>query len=81
MIVRDPYAEKLKEHYARKCAVSEKLTNMSQLTSKTFISTLQRQLDDERNARTKLESELKVLKDLSAEISQHLKLNPNAKIV
>jgi predicted nucleic acid-binding Zn-ribbon protein len=69
LIVSDPTAQEVRDTYARKAAVSDKLTNMSQITSKTFISTLQRQLDEERNARTKLESELKVLKDLSAEIS------------
>jgi len=68
MIVKDVRAQEFYDTYARKCAVSEKLTSMSQLTSKTFISQLQRQLDEERLARTKLESELKVLKDLSTEI-------------
>jgi hypothetical protein len=81
MFVQDPNANDLNNMYARKCAVSDKLTSMSQITSKTFISNLQRQLEEERHARTKLESELKVLKDLSAEISEHLKINPNAMII
>ncbi len=81
MVVEDPRAREVEELYARKAAVSDKLTSMSQLTSKTFISNLQRQLDEEKQARARLESELKVLKDLSAEIQDHLKTNPNAQIV
>lgn len=60
----------------------EYMTSVSQQTaSKSFISNLQRQLDDEREARGKLEEELKVLKDLSHEIQAHLKANPNAQIL
>jgi len=44
------------------------LSQQSRLTSKTFISQLQRQLDTEKNARNKLEEELKALKEISVEI-------------
>ena len=68
LMVKDVHAQEFFDTYARKCAVSDKLTSMSHLTSKTFISNLQRQLEEERQARTKLEGELKTLKDLQAEI-------------
>lgn len=53
----------------------------SRLTSKTFISNLQQQLEEERLARTNLEEELKMLKEISVEIQDHLKENPNAQFI
>lgn len=58
------------------------MTSVSQQTgSKSFVSNLQKQLDEEREARSKLENELKQLKDMSTEIQAHLKMNPNAQIL
>lgn len=47
-------------------------TTASRLTSNTGIMRLQSQLDEEKEARCKLEEELKMLKELSTEISAHL---------
>ena len=64
---RPPVEVPPKNHLAH--VQPEHMTSVSQQTgSKSFISNLQRQLDDEREARGKLEDELKVLKDMSAEI-------------
>jgi hypothetical protein len=43
------------------------------MTSKTFISGLQLQLDEERLARIKLEQELNQLKNISLEIRDQMK--------
>ncbi len=58
-------------------AEEEKLTSVSQvvpshLSGRTYISELQKQLDEERNARLKLETELESLRKVSEEISSHL---------
>lgn len=42
-------------------------------THKTVISNLQKQLDEERNARARLENELNSLKEMSHEIASQLK--------
>ena len=46
----------------------------SRFTSKTFISQLQSQLNEERQARLQLEQELQQLKQISHDIHSHLKL-------
>lgn len=50
-------------------------SEISRLSNKTYIQHLQTELEDEKNARLKLESELEELKKLSFEISSHLGLN------
>ena len=42
------------------------------MTGKTFISQLQKQLDEEKTARLKLEMELEDLKKLSSEMTSEL---------
>ena len=42
------------------------------MTGKTYISELQKQLDEERAAREKLEGELSDLKKISSEITSEL---------
>lgn len=42
------------------------------MTGRTYISELQKQLEDERNARVKLEEDLNVLKEVSKEITSQL---------
>ena len=44
------------------------------MSGRTYISQLKRQLDDEREARQKLEGELEDLKKISSEITSHLSL-------
>jgi septal ring factor EnvC (AmiA/AmiB activator) len=44
------------------------------MSGRTYISQLKRQLDDERDAREKLEGELEDLKKISSEITSHLSL-------
>lgn len=53
---------------------SEK-SRRSQLTSATYISKLEKELQEERKAREKLAKELEEIKKLSSEISSHLGLN------
>ncbi len=48
MLVEDPRAQELDDLYAKKAELSDRLTSMSQVTSKTFMANLQRQLDEER---------------------------------
>ena len=50
----------------------------SQLTSATYISKLEKELQEERRAREKLAQELEEIKKLSSEISSHLGLNKDA---
>ena len=55
----------------------EKLTSVSQvvpsfISGRTYISDLHKQLDEERNARMKLESEIESLKKVSEEITSQL---------
>jgi len=47
-------------------------TQISKLTGATYISLLQKQLEDEQEAREKLEKELEELKKISSEIQSHL---------
>ena len=47
---------------------------MSRLSNKTYISHLEKQLTEEREAREKLEMELVELRKISTEISSHLGL-------
>ena len=47
----------------------------SRMTSATYISKLEKELDEERHAREKLAVELEEIKKLSSEISSHLGLN------
>lgn len=42
------------------------------MSGKTYISQLQKQLDEEKNARVKLEGELEELKKISSEITSQL---------
>ena len=42
------------------------------MTGRTYISELQKQLEDERNAREKLEQDLNQLKQVSEEINSQL---------
>jgi len=44
------------------------------MSGKTYISQLKKQLDEEREARHKLEGELEDLKKISSEITSHLSL-------
>ena len=44
------------------------------MSGRTYISQLQKQLNDERSAREKLEGELEELKKISSEITSHLSL-------
>lgn len=50
-------------------------SEMSRLSNKTYIMHLQTELEEEKNARLKLERELEELKKLSSEITSHLGLN------
>eukprot|EP00347_Sterkiella_histriomuscorum_P001686 403371067 len=50
-------------------------SEISRLSSKTYIYHLQTELEEEKQARLKLERELDELKKLSSEISSHLGLN------
>ena len=47
-------------------------TELSKMTGRTYISQLQKQLEEERVAREKLEGELNDLKKISSEIASHL---------
>jgi|Dee2metaT_18_FD_contig_31_6406485_length_520_multi_4_in_0_out_0_2 hypothetical protein len=49
-------------------------SQISNMSGRTYISQLKRQLDDEREARQKLEGELEDLKKISSEITSHLSL-------
>ena len=55
-------------------------SEISRLSNKTYISHLERQLNDERDARLKLEDELEELKRISSEISSHLGLMKDKRI-
>mmetsp|Transcript_45559 Transcript_45559/g.33308 ORF Transcript_45559/g.33308 Transcript_45559/m.33308 type:complete len:82 (+) Transcript_45559:425-670(+) len=50
-------------------------SDISRLSNKTYVSHLEVQLKEEREARLKLEQELEELKKISSEISSHLGLN------
>ena len=50
----------------------------SQKTSATYISKLEKELNEEREARERLEKELEEIKKISSEISSHLGLNKPA---
>ena len=50
----------------------------SQKTSATYISKLEKELEEEREARERLEKELEEIKKISSEISSHLGLNKPA---
>ena len=49
-------------------------SQISQMSGRTYISQLKKQLDEERDARQKLEGELEDLKKISSEITSHLSL-------
>ena len=49
--------------------VNDVLTQYTGLTGKTYISELQKKLDEERQAREKLQSELEELKKFSGEMA------------
>ena len=49
-------------------------SQISQMSGRTYISELQKQLNEEREARQKLEGELEDLKKISSEITSHLSL-------
>ena len=49
-------------------------SQLSAMSGKTYISQLKKQLDEEREARHKLEGELEDLKKISSEITSHLSL-------
>lgn len=50
------------------------VSRRSQLTSATYISKLEKELQEERKAREKLAHELEEIKKISSEISSHLGL-------
>jgi predicted RNase H-like nuclease (RuvC/YqgF family) len=50
-------------------------SELSRLSNKTYIMHLQTELEEEKQARLKLERELEELRKLSSEISSHLGLN------
>ena len=50
------------------------MSRRSQLTSATYISQLEKELQEERRAREKLAEELEEIKKISSEISSHLGL-------
>ena len=50
------------------------ISRRSQLTSATYISQLEKELQEERRAREKLAEELEEIKRISSEISSHLGL-------
>jgi len=52
-----------------------KQSKRSQLTSKTYISKLEKQLEIEKEARLKLEREVEEMKKINAEISSKLGLS------
>jgi hypothetical protein len=54
---------------------SQSESRRSQMTSATYISKLEKELQEERRAREKLAQELEEIKKLSSEISSHLGLN------
>ena len=47
-------------------------SQLSQMSGRTYISQLQKQLDTEKEARQKLEGELEDLKKISSEITSQL---------
>lgn len=49
-------------------------SQISNMSGRTYISELQKQLNEERDARQKLEGELEDLKKISSEITSHLSL-------
>ena len=60
------------EQFESVSQVQPRPSELSKMTGATFISQLQRQLDDERAARMKLEDELGELKKISSEINSQL---------
>ena len=70
---------KAEEDVASLMSKVKSLSQLTGLTSKTFISNLQKQLNEEKEARQRLEEELKQLKQISKEIANHLKTNPRAR--
>lgn len=62
-----------KNEKAEKADKSERLSMVSKTTKNTIISSLQCQLDEERQARMKLEAELMSLKKISLEIQESIK--------
>ncbi len=69
--------EQVEQMQAEAPEQEEKLTSVSQMvptqiSGRTYISELHKQLDEERFARKKLEVELESLKKVSEEISSHL---------
>lgn len=50
-------------------------SELSRISNKTYILHLKSELDEEKQARMKLEKELEELRKLSSEISSHLGLN------
>ena len=52
-----------------------KASRRSQLTSKTYISKLEKQLESETQARKQLEEEVEEMKKINAEISSKLGLS------
>ena len=56
-------------------SVASKQSKRSQVTSKTYISKLEKQLEMEKVARMKLEAEVEEMKKINAEISSKLGLS------
>jgi len=71
MEIQDQQADKLTSVSQLKPNFSAVPTNM---TGRTYISELQKQLLDERDARKKLETDLDELKKISSEITSQLSL-------
>jgi len=62
------------EHLESASEMKPTQSQLSQMSGKTYISQLKKQLDEEREARNKLEGELEDLKKISSEITSHLSL-------
>lgn len=62
------------EHLESASEMKPTASQISQMSGRTYISQLKKQLDDERYARQKLEGELEDLKKISSEITSHLSL-------
>jgi len=56
-------------------SISGKMDVLSKISNKTYIHSLQQELDNEKKARIKLEKELEELRKISSEITSHLGLN------
>ncbi len=61
-------------YYGDGCSEHTRGSRSSQFTSATYISKLEKALNEEVEARKKLETELEEIKKISSEISSHLGL-------